>query len=391
MIGWHTADGWLAPEVRTGPFFAAVQAFGGLAAPLFLLVSGGAVALALERSSDRSSATRKVIARGAGLVLLGYALRLQFWLFDSLGVLRPAGPLVLALAAAGLAFALPGLGRIGRSAGGVVPACAGVLLVGTSLVVLGEAAPTRLAGALRVDVLHAIGASIAIVAIVWRRRSRPAVALLLALVVASLAPALARALPTSLAPALADYVAARPSAVAFFPLAPWLAYAFVGAAFGTFYARSLTSRARTPVATRSVLAAIVCVLVTHEALPLGGALAATLPDLVELQRLASHAAVALVLLHVLHGVRGRLPILDVLGRSSLLVYWSHLTFAFGILSRPFHDALAPAEWIAGAIALVALAWAIAQIRTGISDALRRSTSSREEIRSTPLSRTGALL
>jgi uncharacterized membrane protein len=326
-------------------------------------------------------------------VVLGYALRFQFWLLDSLGIVEPrALTLVVGPLSAGLFLAISGLDRLRTGRSGALRTAAGVACLTLAVVGVGAIAPDRVAGVLRVDVLHAIGASLIVIGSLSRARTRPRLLAALALTVAALAPTLALSLPRSLSPALADWIAARPGGTALFPLAPWLAYALCGAALAPHFARTHTHPlTRTHSSVTLTILAVLFALATHEALPSGHALAQSLPPLVDLFRFTSSTAAALALFMLCAAAHCDLPVLGTLGRASLLVYWFHLTFAYGILSRPFHASLAPHEWAAGAVTLIALMWAIAQIRSGIRDAIRRRGTRHEEIRLEPLSRTGALL
>jgi uncharacterized membrane protein len=238
-------------------------------------------------------------------------------------------------------------------------------------------APDRSPGVLRVDVLHAIGASLVVVALALGARAGPLVLAACGVAVATAAPTIAMALPISLPPALADWIAARPTSTALFPLAPWLGYALAGAALGVGFARARADADRARTLTWLAVLGGATAVATHEALPIGSALASALPALRELFRFGSTLGIALVILRVIHPVRRDLPVLGTLGRASLLAYWLHLSFAFGILSRPFHRSVEPIGWAIGTTALVALMWAFAQIRSGIGDALRDRAKRRE--------------
>jgi fucose 4-O-acetylase-like acetyltransferase len=52
-----------------------------------------------------------------------------------------------------------------------------------------------------------------------------------------------------------------------------------------------------------------------------------------------------------------------LGRSSLLVYWVHLQFAFGTVSRPLARSLTLEAWIYGTVVLMACMWGLAALRS----------------------------
>jgi uncharacterized membrane protein len=80
MVCGHTLDALLAPAARALPAVAAYWQYRGLTAPLFLTVSGWAVATAIEASPARG---RAIVAARAPRVLLllglGYALHWPAW------------------------------------------------------------------------------------------------------------------------------------------------------------------------------------------------------------------------------------------------------------------------------------------------------------------------
>ncbi len=118
MMIFHTADGWIHPDLRAGAIWAFFRFCGGMAAPLFLTVAGVSLALRLASRPDsgsraRADALRSSVARALQLVVLGYGLRLQMWMLDGggsqlLGAWLAALPLLGAYV-----LAYFGLGRLG--------------------------------------------------------------------------------------------------------------------------------------------------------------------------------------------------------------------------------------------------------------------------------------
>mgnify|MGYP001978238990 CR=1 FL=1 len=72
MVTWHTADGWLAPEFRSGTGWTALVTIGGLAAPLFVWLAGASVAIQYGSATPGhgSSLHRQIALRGAQLLVL---------------------------------------------------------------------------------------------------------------------------------------------------------------------------------------------------------------------------------------------------------------------------------------------------------------------------------
>lgn len=80
MVMGHTLDAVLSPAARQSPAMVSYWHARGLTAPLFLLVSGWAVTLAIARSDARGWAIpRGRLRRVALLLAVGYALRWPGW------------------------------------------------------------------------------------------------------------------------------------------------------------------------------------------------------------------------------------------------------------------------------------------------------------------------
>ncbi len=383
MILWHTADSWLTHDVRGTNAFALLRLLGGMAAPLFLLLAG--VGVGLKVASDRARevppavTVRGLAARGLEILVLGYALRLQMWLVDAGGLRRGDGFRVWVPLGIAIALFVAGLRRLGASdtdlRGGLRSALP-LLLPAVGLSVLGAyelglMSPARLAGLLRVDVLQAIGASIVIVALVGRatgafeHRGR---AIAFGIAATLLTPIMASWLPGPLPPAIAGYLGKwqgpNVRGATLFPIFPWVAYTFVGSAIGGL----IHARARKARTTEAVLAltagGAVLALCFCETLPQNFHLLGMLPALVQPFRVAYRIGLALVLCSVALLITPRLPALRTLGQTSLMVYWVHLEFAFGISARPVKGKLGLLAWGVGFALLTVAMYLLARFRLG---------------------------
>ena len=124
MVFGHTCDALLSAAVRAGPLAREYWKVRGLTAPLFLMVSGWAVAVAVERSRARGlPVVRQRLPRVLLLFAIGYALRYPGWDLPGFFSGRPAvwehvlafdalHAIAVGLFLASLVFALPsGAGR----------------------------------------------------------------------------------------------------------------------------------------------------------------------------------------------------------------------------------------------------------------------------------------
>ena len=383
MILWHSLDGWLRRPLRDGAGWDWLHLFGGMAAPLFVLLAGAGVGLRLASDEAKGRplgpSARSLAARGAMVWVLGYGLRLFMWLVDGGAIAQSrALPIWLPLGGGILLMAYAFHRLAARDAARTVRLRA-LLPLGASMFALGvyalvRIAPERVPGLLRVDVLQCIGASIVVSAALARAsavRRRPWLLLIGAVVVAGLEPALAPRMPGPLPAPIAGYIARWSTApgeipVAMFPLFPWLAYAFAGAALGTALHRaSRRGSVAATVAAIAVLGAAVA-FVTSEATPHAFRLLQSAPWLTKVVRVSYRVGLALVLLGattLLLGSLRRSP-LRPLGRASLVVYWVHLELVYGAASRPIARRLDYVEWSFGFLVLVLAMYAVARLRLG---------------------------
>ena len=81
----HSPYPWVSPEVNTGIFKTTISYISGMVAPVFLFLAGIAICMVANKvrkqGLDEQLVRRKMIARGAGIVLAGYLLQVSFWVF----------------------------------------------------------------------------------------------------------------------------------------------------------------------------------------------------------------------------------------------------------------------------------------------------------------------
>lgn len=272
MVAGHTLDALLSPAARLHPLAVAYWKARGLTAPLFLLVAGWAVTVAIRRSP----------ARGPDVV-------------------RQRLPRVLLLLAVGVALRWPGWGVAGLRAGD--PAVWGHLL--------------------GFDALHVVAVAFLGAAMVFAlgrpaREERLLFALLVVVAVTfgmrSPAP-LPEPLPAGLA-ALALTQAMGGTSP--FPLFPWVGYFFAGCLVG----REVGDGSRRAALGLAGLGVALVLATFWQGI---GTAPAGQPALI-----AFRVGAILLLLAVLSAVPGRLAAaLAPLGRLSLVVYALHLPLVYG--------------------------------------------------------------
>lgn len=339
MVVWHITDGWLAASHRSGAGWHAVRVSGGLAAPLFLFVSG--VAVARAREADRHIG--RIVSRGAAVIALGGLLRMQNWLVDAGGVMewRSLSPAVLGLS--GYVAVLVADRRRDRRAWPV----AGVLLLAFAWRVSVDV-PDHAARILAVDVLSCIGAAVMLTALFSRLPAPILFAMGLCVV------GVATVLPPALDDAwLAGWVGtphAESARYALFPLFPWLGYAFVG--FG------LGSRLRAHPWALGVAGAVLACVCFEGGLPGARRLLHDVPSVRPFLRFGFHLGSLLALGGLASSLRTCAPLIA-LGRVSLAVYWVHLQIAYGLLSIPFFHSRPPLVCAVGAASVLGVATLVA--------------------------------
>lgn len=371
MIWMHTADAWLEPSLKHGRGWDAVRSIGGLAAPTFLLLVGLSLALGWERrrtAAGVSGWSRGELARGLQLIVLGYGLRLQLWVVDAGGFRQPGGLIGSLLLVTAYVAWYRGLGHWSARA-----ACARELLVGTaafalawSSVLARQPPPTSL---LRVDVLQAIGASIAVLALLRGPLSRqPVLGPLFGIAVGLATPWFKSWVPGPLPVPVASYLAQWPPGpnqriASLFPLFPWLSYPLIGSAVGCYLARAASRRTVSRAVLRLTLLGLLFALIACEPLPLAGGLLRSHPGLADLSRVVYRVGIALLLGGLgfaLVRTIARAPLV-LLGRTSLFVYWVHLQLAFGAVASPIAHELGFQSWLFGFGVLVVVMTVLASV------------------------------
>ena len=388
MLVWHTIEGWLLPELAGSVTWRTLRYVGGLGAPMFVLLAGAAVALRFaadeRRGVPRDRTVWGLVGRGIVLVLAGYTLRLQFWLVDSLAITRLESALVWIPAATGLAAAIAGAGRLGRDG----PRRAAPLLVGGAVVffgalsLVGVVAPSRLEGVLRVDVLQCIGVSLALVGAIGpaigATRS-PARALAVAAMVLGATPAVAVLLPSSAPGWITGYFADTSATDARFPLFPWCAYAWTGLALGALWSEAARAERLGRVVVGLAAVGIALAVLTSESLPHAYRWTHDVPWLVHPFRVAHRTGVVVALCAPALAIARRAEWLTTFGRASLVVYWVHLTFAFGLGSRPLSESLDFRGWLAWLLVLTLAMYAVARFRLGPFEVMRSRVVARRPL------------
>lgn len=388
MIQLHTSHGWLRADLRSGPAWYATQFFGGLAAPIFLLLAGVSWGMQLARSAASPNPGPNLapqVARALQLIVLGYLLRLQMWSIDSGAITRPGTYFAQLCLLGGYAGAYYAVGQLETQQ----PRALRILLgaacawgLGIAQVIVWE--PHRVRGLMRVDVLQCIGASLLVlngIAVASGKRARVWLFVLAAVAVGLFTPWTRYLVPGPLPHSLAAYIGQWPTpenkpVSALFPLFPWLGFACAGAAIGMVWSRAQSAAALDRILITTVAAGAWLALFTSEAWPPMFAVARDHAWLTGVIRLAYKVGLVFALLGLalaLARPAARViaaPVLA-LGRTSLLVYWVHLEFAFGAASRPLARKLDFNAWAIGTLVLTAAMWLLALARLHAGSSLAR--------------------
>jgi uncharacterized membrane protein len=312
MVAGHTSSAMLGVSYREGRWFDAWTFQRGLTSALFLLLAGFAFSIATTRHwTTHLSVSAPVLKRArrfAMFVVLGYVLHL------------PVRPI----------YRLAGVSDM------------------------------QWRSLLAVDVLQLIGTTlIAIQAVVLLSRSRRVfmgVSAVIALVVIGVAPHMWRTDWTAvMAPALAAYLS--PATGSLFPLFPWAAYPFIGAATGQFYVR--WGAARLGVFARWGMIVPGLVLIG-----IGTSVLQDVPSDVALRTGSCFLVMGVIAL--LSQRITQLPhVFGAVAQESLVVYFVHLCIVYGSvwntgLYRFFGDRMSPLATLGFVVAVVlpmiGLAW-----------------------------------
>jgi uncharacterized membrane protein len=314
MIEHHTFDAFLRADIHGSSADRVFRYIGGLAAPGFLFLAGLAMALALEKQAAKGVPIRTAalggVRRGLWICAGAYLFRVQEWAFAFGG--SPATDM------------------------------------------------------LRIDVLNCIGVALILVSLFWLSRSL-IFFLAVAAAVILLTPRVSAADLSSLPRHLADYFNGRQPR-ALFPLFPWIAHAFTGAAAGLALART-----RSEVRTVAIFAGLAfaawllpqpavwsdaapAVFLLRDGLAVGLLSACWLADRFIPRRFSGG------------------PLL-LMGRHSLLIYWVHIEIVYGRWFWRTRGTLGIAQ---GALALAMVIVAMYALAKMI-EALKAFRSSRQEL------------
>lgn len=388
MILWHTVDGWLTDAPRQTSTFELLRLLGGLAAPSFLLLAGAAVTLKLASDARRDlpiAITRRgILFRGIEIIAIGYVMRSAMWGVDVVGrgdlySMRAVAPLTLGY----LAFFI-GLARTeSRRTRGRELLLASLVLLGIGVWQLYAVMPARAPNLLRVDVLHAIGLSTILVVLYFEHvpaHARTSLGCaMVALAIALLSPILTEHAPLSLPTPIRGYfvrvVMTPPEPGApLFPIFPWLAYAFAGAAIGIAWDRALRAQRLFAFVWRAALIGAIVAVACKEGSSWNRVAIDALPLLQTTSRTLYRIGIVMVLALASYGVAARGGLaqrtLGDLGKASLVVYCVHMDFAYGFSSKPLRKALDLQSWLLGFIALTFVMVLVARLRLGPWEKLR---------------------
>jgi uncharacterized membrane protein len=344
MIQTHAYDAYVGGTDRASFAYAVTRQLGAIPAPLFLLLAGVGIAFAEARAADvsapraqrasggRASAERepggesplvrlrrKLARRGMEIVLFGYGVSLAYAALD-----------------------------------------------GTF----------RLASVLRADILHAIGLSIALSAILLvgsRSALRAAIVMIVALAANSIFAWAGGAalIPAPLAPIAALFVDVPPYTR--FPLLPLVVFCAVG----LFVGRHLAVKERSPSSWISVavvlamVAAVLTIATRASVDALGGTLSRAHPAVVLNVLDGSARALSVVAIGLALGASSPSWLVR-LGRASLFAYAFHVPFCYSRWARPLRHAEDMLAASALVLVLIGLTFAAVLAR----DALRARLASR---------------
>jgi uncharacterized membrane protein len=425
MVQLHTSHGWVHLTARSGAVWQTAQFLGGLAAPMFLTLAGVSLGLRWASDARHARRPRfgDAIARALQLLALGYLLRLQMWFVDAGGYANRGaylGQTLLLAAYAAFYFTLGRRRQVGprddhaahrahqahqahqaHDVPGARGRWAGVqaallrltdlhapwttaqwfaalaaasVLFALGLAQVAQHAPERLTGVLRVDILQCIGGSLALVSLagglLQGRFARLLPYCLLACAAAFVASWTRSWVPGPLPEPLAAYLGQWPAApgksvIGLFPLFPWVAYAAAGVALGLAWGRLAEARLERRVWQLAAVALAVA-LAIKESNPALYELLQSAPFLTQPLRVANRLAwvIAFAGLSVAlcRWLRELAAPLETLGRASLLVYWLHLPFAFGVAASSISKSLDLRAWALGSLILIVAMWCAAALR-----------------------------
>jgi acyltransferase len=305
MVCGHTLDAVLAPAIRGDPAVVLYWKARGLTAPLFMLVSGWAVSVAISRSGARGAdVLRGRLPRVALLILIGFELRWPGWNFAGLW---------------------DGEREVWRHL-------------------------------LAFDALHAIAVALLGAAVVFGALSGRGARVVAFALLAAAAVLAGLVMPSPSATTLPDIALEQAfGGTSPFPIVPWVAYFFAGAIVGLVVGDAKGKRA----AAMAGAGAVLCALVFLDV----GDMPPWHPVLIGFRIGAILLLLALLSLVPAGAARRLAP----LGRASLAVYAIHVPIVYGWSTHPglatrvgpslsFLAALGVAAGVLVASFLLALAW-----------------------------------
>ncbi len=310
----HSGPPWIAPEHAGGAYARVIGQIAGMVAPVFLFLAGVAVAIVARRAAETSRARRRVIVRGLQIVAVGYAMQLLFW--------------------AGRGF-------------------------------------TDFARVLKVDVLHCIGATMALMALAAWPRGRWNPAAIAAFLFLLLCAQVTWRLPLGdvLPEPLAAYLT-RYAGHSLFPILPYGAWIALGLFVGPLWLASRDANRERRFLAGLGLVTVALVGLSHvtelaegisglAALPApGGRLVGTTVSFFLLKGAFVFALLLLArLLERPLSSWKRDPLL-LWGRTSLFAYCVHLVLVFHGLGWLLGDRLSPPAHLAATAGLAAVMWAL---------------------------------
>jgi uncharacterized membrane protein len=313
MMEAHVIDSWTRPADRGSRAFGESLILGGFGAPLFLFLAGIGVAMSAgskaRRSGDPAAAVRAVQKRGLQIFALAFVFRLQSYLLShapawtmlKVDILNIMGPLIVAAAA------LWAVGRGPRARAALFAAAAAVAVLVTP------------------SIRHMAGLA---------------------------------ALPD----ALEGYLRPIPG-LTNFTFFPWAAFVMAGAGVGV-----VLDASRTPAADRRanlalgagglVLAAAAYKASFLPAIDPRSAFWTTSLSFFLLRLGLMIAALTLAWLWEQRpGAGRRWSPLQLMGQTSLFLYWVHVELVYGLVSHPLHGAFSlPVAWAALAGFCLLMLW-----------------------------------
>ena len=332
MLQTHAFDGWVSPSAKAGLGYAFSRALANIPAPLFLLLAGVGLSLGAQAAATRGQSDAQIRRQfmWRGLSLLGW------------------GYLVSAIYVA-IEWPVPRADL-------------------PSLI-------------LRADILHCIGLSLLLCAVlVLRRRQLLWRVLVLVGLSLFLSVYIGRhrmvGLPGGLSPLAALFCDVPPYTR--FPLLPLIGFCAVGVLLGErLLARAPSPRRLLAWLGGAVVAALLCGLLTQATLQhLGGVLRRSHPAVVwnfgdGCARAVACLAIGGLLASLVRPGAWGLVILRRLGGGSLLAYALHIPFCYGRLARPLAGRLTMATALACLLLLGAAVYGALVLRDALRHRRRR--------------------